>query len=190
MTGRGWWQVAEPFQVTFQNMSPRSSPWLEGVRLHVGCKWYSRQDPTTKQNPPTSRLHLHSAPGQTVNKQPEFVFFLVQANQWNDMTSVIQTLESTYCWLKSNTQTRGLPNSLSILGGFDIYPYIGNYRFNPLNPELNPICYLLALLGAHHFLHLSRIRVKLLTFRLLMSYIYGAPILVVSRSHTTTQHSR
>ena len=62
--------------------------------------------------------------------------------------------------------------------------------FNPLKPELNPICYLLALLGAHHFLHVSRIRVKLLTFRLLMSYIYGAPILDVSRSHTTTQHSR
>ena len=65
-------------------------------------------------------------------------------------------------------------------------------RVNPLNPELNPICYLLALLGAHHFLHVSKIRVKLLTFRLLMSYIYiyGAPILDVSRSHTTTQHSR
>ena len=42
---------------------------------------------------------------------------------------------------------------------------------NPLNPELNPICYLLALL-AHHFLHVSRIRVKSLTLRLLMSYIY------------------
>jgi hypothetical protein len=28
------------------------------------------------------------------------------------------------------------------------------------------------------------------TLRLLMSYIYGAPILDVSRSHTTTQHSR
>jgi len=63
-------------------------------------------------------------------------------------------------------------------------------RLNPLSPELNPICYLLALLGAHHFLHVSRIRVRLLTFRLLMSYIYGAPILDVSRSHTTTQHSR
>ena len=67
---------------------------------------------------------------------------------------------------------------------------------NPLNPELNPICYLLALLGAHHFLHVSRISVKFLTFRLLMSYIYiyiyiyGAPILDVSRSHTTTQHNR
>jgi len=61
---------------------------------------------------------------------------------------------------------------------------------NTLNPELNPICYLLALLGAHNFLHVSRIRFKLLTFRLLMSYIYGAPIRDVSRSHTTTQHSR
>jgi len=29
-----------------------------------------------------------------------------------------------------------------------------------------------------------------LTLKLLMSYIYGAPILDVSRSHTTTQHSR
>jgi len=29
-----------------------------------------------------------------------------------------------------------------------------------------------------------------LTIRRLMSYIYGAPILDVSRSHTTTQHSR
>ena len=43
-------------------------------------------------------------------------------------------------------------------------------RINPLNPELNPICYLLALL-AHHFLHVSRVRVKSLTLRLLMSYI-------------------
>ena len=45
------------------------------------------------------------------------------------------------------------------------------YSINPLNPELNPICYLLELL-AHHFLHVSRIRVKSLTPRLLMSYIY------------------
>ena len=78
-----------------------------------------------------------------------------------------------------------------------IYENIVRY-INPLNPELNPICYLLALLGAHHFLHVSRIRVKSLTLRLLMLYIYiyiyiyiyGAPILDVSRSHTTTQHSR
>ena len=65
------------------------------------------------------------------------------------------------------------------------------FELNPLNPELNPICSLLALL-AHYFLHVSRIRVKSLTIRLLMLYIYiyGAPILDVSRSHTTTHHSR
>jgi len=34
------------------------------------------------------------------------------------------------------------------------------FDINPLNAELNPICYLLALLGAHHFLHVSRRRVK------------------------------
>jgi hypothetical protein len=34
--------------------------------------------------------------------------------------------------------------------------------FNPLNAELNPICHLLTLLGAHHILHFSRISVKLL----------------------------
>ena len=33
--------------------------------------------------------------------------------------------------------------------------------FNPLNAELNPICHLLTLLGAHHILHVSRIRVKI-----------------------------
>jgi len=31
---------------------------------------------------------------------------------------------------------------------------------NPLNAELNPICHLLALLGTHHILHVSRTRVK------------------------------
>jgi len=36
----------------------------------------------------------------------------------------------------------------------------------------------------HGFTHFS------LTLRRLMSYIYGAPILDVSRSHTTTQHRR
>ena len=49
---------------------------------------------------------------------------------------------------------------------------IWHKRIKPLNAQLNPICYLLGLLGPHHFLHVSRIRVKSLTLRLLMSYIY------------------
>jgi hypothetical protein len=33
-------------------------------------------------------------------------------------------------------------------------------NINRLNAELNPICNLLALLGAHHILHVNRIRVN------------------------------
>jgi len=59
------------------------------------------------------------------------------------------------------------------------------FMFNPLNPELNPICYLLALLGAHHFLHVSRIRVKLLTFkRLIYIYIYMEHPFLMFLDHT------
>ena len=50
--------------------------------------------------------------------------------------------------------------------------------FNPLNPELNPICCLLALLVANHFLHVSRIKVKSLTLGLLMSYLMEHPFLM------------
>ena len=35
-----------------------------------------------------------------------------------------------------------------------------NKVFNPLNAELNPICHLLALLGAHHIFNVSELRVK------------------------------
>jgi hypothetical protein len=38
------------------------------------------------------------------------------------------------------------------------------YMFNPLNAELNPICHLLALLGAHHNFHVSGLRVKAVEF--------------------------
>ena len=58
-----------------------------------------------------------------------------------------------------------------------------NIKFNPLNAELNPICYLLALL-AQNFLHVSRIRVKSLTLRLLMSYIYMEHIFLMFLDHT------
>ena len=59
---------------------------------------------------------------------------------------------------------------LSFFLSFLVWPFLLT-NINLLNTELNPICYLLALL-AHHFLHVSRIRVKSLTLRLLMSYIY------------------
>jgi len=61
--------------------------------------------------------------------------------------------------------------------------FVHRIFFNPLKPELNPICYLLALL-AHHFLYVSRIRVKSLTIRLLMSYIYMKHLFLMFLDHT------
>ena len=55
--------------------------------------------------------------------------------------------------LKSNVRNRkGMSVAWRILGSLLV--------FNPLNAKLNPICHLLALLGAHHILHISRIRVN------------------------------
>ena len=60
-------------------------------------------------------------------------------------------------------------------------PFYGD--INPLNPELNHICSMLALL-AHHFLHISRTMVKSLTLRLLMSHIYMELIFLMFLDHT------
>ena len=47
---------------------------------------------------------------------------------------------------------------------FRKYDEIHKYNAWPLNAELNPICHLLALLGAHHIIHVCRIWVKLRLF--------------------------
>jgi hypothetical protein len=48
------------------------------------------------------------------------------------------------------------------------YSYYNSLMINPLNSELNLICHLMALLGSHRILHISRIRVKVI----LVSYLY------------------
>jgi hypothetical protein len=75
-------------------------------------------------------------------------------------------------------------NEITAIGALAI-PVL-RYSFgiiNPLSPELNPICYLLALL-AHDFLHVSRIRFKSLTLRPLMSYIYMEHLFLMFLDHT------
>jgi hypothetical protein len=64
---------------------------------------------------------------------------------------------------------------------FNTGPQISAKPINPLNADLNPICHLLALLGAHPILHISRIRVNVLSttymcladdFRLLQNKLF------------------
>jgi len=92
----------------------------------------------------------------------------VQGAQVWDLTSFVQPPLSSIIYLvwKIVKEKKG------VLGLFCV--------FNPLNAVLNSICYLLALLGARHFLHVSRIRAKSLTLRLLMSYIYDISSLRVN----------
>jgi hypothetical protein len=52
-----------------------------------------------------------------------------------------------------------IPAELIKAGGRTIRSEI-HKLINPLNSELSPICHLLALLGAHHIFHVSRIRVN------------------------------
>jgi hypothetical protein len=52
---------------------------------------------------------------------------------------------------------------------------------NPLNAKLNPICPLLALLGAHHILHFSRIRINIYW----VDYVISIIIIYLSWSWAT-----
>jgi hypothetical protein len=48
-----------------------------------------------------------------------------------------------------------------VRGDQDFLPFMmKDKQLNPLNAEINPICHLLALVGAHHILRVSGVRVK------------------------------
>jgi len=61
--------------------------------------------------------------------------------------------------LTTQNPTAVLTVEKSILSTCKESPEIG-IELNPLNAELNSICHLLALLGAHHIFHIRGLRVK------------------------------
>ena len=136
-------------------------------------------------------LHSNARRNSTINTCRKYFSHIIHVNNIIFCTECIRVLSlltghfhcqykyrlSAYSYRQVSLQVLfHVPTRSNILIGTFCMKYILTTEmcspFNPLNPELNPICYLLALLGAHHFLYVSRIRVKLLTFRLLMSYIY------------------
>jgi len=87
---------------------------------------------------------MYTAQGRTSSQQPWFY-------------------ETTSYTLKMGRklvpETSGILHILALLSAREYLIVVHNII--PLNAKLNPICYLLALIGAHHFLHVSRIRIKI-----------------------------
>jgi len=59
--------------------------------------------------------------------------------------------------LKAGSNIRYLKKCSSLPTENTQSPY-KDQQVNPLNAELNPVCHLLALLGAHHTFHVSGLR--------------------------------
>jgi len=64
------------------------------------------------------------------------------------------------------------------------------WKFTKFSIEISTGSKLINFIPQQRTQSVSTQRTNCLTLRWLMSYIYAAPILDVSRSHTTTQHSR
>jgi len=74
-----------------------------------------------------------------------------------------------------NQSTVGACNQITLL----ILYYISSRQvilLNPSNTKLNSICHLLALLGVHHILHVSRIRVKVIDAPIQVSDIFDLTV--------------
>jgi hypothetical protein len=79
---------------------------------------------------------------------------LKTSNRLNRSFRVITLKDRDYVFLADPT-ARGCPKHVELYLSESNKPVI-----NPLNAELNPIYHLLASLGAHPVLHISRIRVN------------------------------
>ena len=77
-----------------------------------------------------------------------FILFRCELMVWERMVILVGT---TYNWVYVVTWISNNLNSLQN----EIY-----FMINPLNVEWNPIRHLLALVGARHFVHVSRMRVN------------------------------
>ena len=83
----------------------------------------------------------------------EFVcaFFLTSRNMADGRTFGVETKLVSF------------PNSVELFTLKTSWREINPAMLNPLKAQLIPICHFVALLGAHHILHLSRIRVNIFT---------------------------
>ena len=171
-----WPDMGSPYRFSAVFFSPSRQLDCWYPKLYHGCFVSTK---THIHTPPPTNTPTHDRLSLFLSFQPLLYIFFSHAALTCRNKTVVKPYTPSIGMGTYTTSTGTAPAHLHYV-----------HQIDPLNPELNPMCCLLALLRAHHLLHVSRIRIKSLTFRRLMSYIHGAPILDVSRSHTTTQHSR
>jgi len=80
------------------------------------------------------------------------------------------SLQNLSCGVVNNTNVFTIIIIIIIIITATNYFNFIDIVINPLNAELNPISHLLALLGAHPILHVSRLRVKFKFLRIFIIY--------------------
>jgi hypothetical protein len=106
--------------------------YLRVVVIAVLCWWSGR--------PPTQHGYHHDT-----RVKPEAAAAVIELLMMGGRTPET-------CWAVNKRQDNKLENRCIWL-----VIYLKSFS---INAELNPICHMLALLGAHHILHVSRIRVQ------------------------------
>jgi hypothetical protein len=78
-----------------------------------------------------------------------------------DVTNGSKALNGSECLLERHSVVKKTHEVIKVKVVNNNYVLcLSLHNFNHLNAELNPICHLLALLGDHHILHVSWIRVN------------------------------
>jgi hypothetical protein len=109
---------------------------------------------------------------------------------------ITQSLSAVNCWFYCNGLSISSLRHWCALKNRIIIPVILNLILNEIMEKYKKVNYYLqkltniAQFRSDNWAPVTLAHILTLTIRWLMSYIYGAPIPDVSRSHTTTQHSR
>ena len=109
-----------------------------------------------------SRLQPRGVPTRAVHKQGYQIYGVLYSKNLALSSTDIRKSRRTPGWLLTvnGKDVSGSGRGLIYTTVSARVKKIRRLAINPVNAELNPICHLLASLGAHHILHVSRIRVN------------------------------
>ena len=96
--------------------------------------------------------HTDSTPVR--NRSPEMPRPILQRNYWEAILNYFWCSISTLAFSSAHTNVPTNACEKQRVNSDSCRRAVGN----PLNTELIPICHLLALLGTHHILHVSRLK--------------------------------